>query len=164
MIDIKCTGVQALIDSKSFTYAGVKEELEYVSEGLKEVGRLLSNKGKFSHNYAITILCGALDDITRLVVLGPDYVGFTDMRFSQLKRGIQHDGSWEFKGLLCKLIKRNRNLFRELQSMYHYRNMHVAHTCKPAPCDKVIEWHRLVKLLCKELGDFLEFELKKEAQ
>ena len=92
MIDIKCTGVQALIDSKSFTYAGVKEEpCQYVSEGLKEVGRLLSNKGKFSHNYAITILCGALDDITRLVVLGPDYVGFTDMRFSQLKRGIQHD-------------------------------------------------------------------------
>ena len=156
MIDIKGKEAQAFFQGDNFLYLDVKEVLSHVKDALDEVESLLSSRGKYNQHAAIILLCCALDDITKLAILGPSFEN-SALIFSSLKGENLESESWDHKDTLLKVIKSSdKPRFRDLKKLYHDRNSAVAHTCIPFQSDVMPNYLDCVKTLAKDVASSLE--------
>ncbi len=156
MIDIKGKEAQAFFQDGNFLYLDVKEVLSHIKDALEDTESRLSRRGKYNQHVAVILLCCALDDITKLAILGPSFEN-SNLIFSSLKGERLESESWEHKDTLLKVIKSSdRSRFRILKKLYHDRNSAVAHTCIPFQSDDMDIYLDCVKTLAKDVASSLE--------
>ena len=156
VIDIIGYEAQAFFQSDKFLYLSVKDVLSHVADAIDEAECLLSSRGKYNQHSASILLCCALDDITKLAILGPSFENSV-LIFSSLKDEELESDSWEHRDTLLKVIKSSdKDRFRILKQFYHYRNSEVAHTCIPFQSDDVDIYLNCVKTLAKDVANMLE--------
>ena len=154
MIELRGHAAKAFFSSKRYVS---KELADLVRESflpaLEEVENLMKDsESNYRSNYAILILCGILDDISKLVLFGrieecPEY-NFTKLRNNL---NIPGDETWEYFEDLRSYVLQDKCLIPRLATLYRLRNEEICHTCRAyeGEKEKIMRHLEDVKEFCR---------------
>ena len=133
MIEYRGHIAKAFFSSKGYVSTELADLVrEKFLPALEEVETLMNtSESNYRSNFAILLLCGILDDISKLVVFGriqecPEY-NFTKLRKDD---NVLDQEAWEYFENLRSYVLQDKCLIHRLATLYRLRNEEICHTCR----------------------------------